>query len=241
MSNKFFVIISFIILSGCSESNSNQINLSTVISPEYSSYVTIANCNLLEGNSLINLESFLSSQTIQKKGSKLSLSVLFPDSSSYVNTFLIYAEANLENEASKSINNIYLNGLDALASCEYEKPYKSTNLFKNISTLTEESDYDITEILNCSYNDGFNYGSFVIAIDRLIQKMEMFKSKYEIDYIELADSKSFIWINRFDNSFFKEELPEIWLSNPLESTEIQNEFKDNAICYDATVYKEFSL
>jgi len=113
MSNKFFVIISFIILSGCSESNSNQINLSTVISPEYSSYVTIANCNLLEGNSLINLESFLSSQTIQKKGSKLSLSVLFPDSSSYVNTFLIYAEANLENEASKSINNIYRNGLDA--------------------------------------------------------------------------------------------------------------------------------
>ena len=154
---------------------------------------------------------------------------------------MIYAEANLENEASKSINNIYLNGLDALASCEYEKPYKSTNLFKNISTLTEESDYDITEILNCSYNDGFNYGSFVIAIDRLIQKMEMFKSKYEIDYIELADSKSFKWINRFDNSFFKEELPEIWLSNPLESTEIQNEFKDNAICYDATVYKEFSL
>jgi hypothetical protein len=71
--------------------------------------------------------------------------------------------------------------------------------------------------------------------------MEMFKSKYEIDYIELSDGKSFLWVNRFNNSFYKSELPELWLKNSEESTEIQNEFKDNAVCNNATVYKEFSL
>ena len=101
--------------------------------------------------------------------------------------------------------------------------------------------YNISEILNCSYNDGYSYGSFVIAVDRLIQKMEMFKSKYEIDYIESRDENSFLWVNRFNNSFYESELPELWLKNPEESLEIQNEFKDNAICNNASVYKEFSL
>ena len=44
-----------------------------------------------------------------------------------------------------------------------------------------------------------------------------------------------------NNSFYKSELPELWLKNPEESSEIQNEFKDNAVCNNATVYKEFSL
>ena len=139
------------------------------------------------------------------------------------------------------INNIYIDGLESISTCSYEQPSKSLTLFTNPLNLSQSEDYNISEILNCSYNDGYSYGSFVIAVDRLIQKMEMFKSKYEIDYIELRDENSFLWVNRFNNSFYESELPELWLKNPEESLEIQNEFKDNAICNNASVYKEFSL
>ena len=241
MNNKIILIISCFIIANCSDEDSNQARLSAVILPEYSFFTVVADCSLAKGNSLIDLESFLSSQAISKGNTDTSVSVLFPDSSTSVNTFLIYIKGSSEVEAGNRINNIYIDGLESISSCSYEQPSKSLNLFTNPLNLSRSEDYSIAEILNCSYNYGYSYGSFVIAVDRLIQKMEMFKSKYEIDYIELSNGKSFLWVNRFNNSFYKSELPELWLKNSEESSEIQNEFKDNAVCNNATVYKEFSL
>ena len=241
MNNKIILIISCFIISNCSDKDSNQTRLSAVILPEYSSFAVVADCSLSKGNSLIDLESFLSSQAISKGNTDSSVSVLFPNNSASVNTFLIYIKGGSEVETTNRINNIYIYGLESISTCSYEQPSKSLTLFTNPLNLSQSEDYNISEILNCSYNDGYSYGSFVIAVDRLIQKMEMFKSKYEIDYIELRDENSFLWVNRFNNSFYESELPELWLKNPEESLEIQNEFKDNAICNNASVYKEFSL
>ena len=241
MNNKIILIISCFIIANCSDEDSNQARLSAVILPEYSFFTVVADCSLAKGNSLIDLESFLSSQAISKGNIDSSVSVLFPDNSASVNTFLIYIKGGSEVEATNRINNIYIDGLESISTCSYAQPSKSLTLFTNPLSLSQSEDYSITEILNCSYNDGYSYGSFVIAVDRLIQKMEMFKSKYEIDYIELRDESSFLWVNRFNNSFYESELPELWLKNPEESKEIQNEFKDNAVCNNATVYKEFSL
>jgi len=241
MNNKIILIISCFIIANCADKGSNQARLSGVILPEYNSFTVVADCSLAKGNSLIDLESFLSSQAILKGNTGSSVSLLFPDNSASVNNFLIYTKGSSEVGANNTINNIYIDGLETISTCSYEQPSKSLNLFTNPLNLSQSEDYSITEILNCSYNDGYSYGSFVIAVDRLIQKMEMFKSKYEIDYIELSDGKSFLWVNRFNNSFYKSELPELWLKNSEESTEIQNEFKDNAVCNNATVYKEFSL
>jgi hypothetical protein len=241
MNNKIILIISCFIIANCSDEDSNQARLSAVILPEYSFFTVVADCSLAKGNSLIDLESFLSSQAISKGNIDTSVSVLFPDNSASVNTFLIYIKGRSEVEAINRINNIYIDGLESISTCSYAQPSKSLTLFTNPLSLSQSEDYSITEILNCSYNDGYSYGSFVIAVDRLIQKMEMFKSKYEIDYIELRDESSFLWVNRFNNSFYESELPDLWLKNPEESTEIQNEFKDNAVCNNATVYKEFSL
>jgi hypothetical protein len=241
MNNKIILIISCFIIANCSDEDSNQARVGAVILPEYSFFTVVADCSLAKGNSLIDLESFLSSQAISKGNIDTSASVLFPDNSASVNTFLIYIKGGSEVEATNRINNIYIDGLESISTCSYAQPSKSLTLFTNPLSLSQSEDYSITEILNCSYNDGYSYGSFVIAVDRLIQKMEMFKSKYEIDYIELRDESSFLWVNRFNNSFYESELPDLWLKNPEESTEIQNEFKDNAVCNNATVYKEFSL
>ena len=241
MNNKIILIISCFIIANCSDEDSNQARLSAVILPEYSFFTVVADCSLAKGNSLIDLESFLSSQAISKGNIDTSVSVLFPDNSASVNTFLIYIKGGSEVEATNRINNIYIDGLESISTCSYAQPSKSLTLFTNPLSLSQSEDYSITEILNCSYNDGYSYGSFAIAVDRLIQKMEMFKSKYEIDYIELRDKNSFLCVNRFNNSFYESELPDLWLKNPEESTEIQNEFKDNAVCNNATVYKEFSL
>ena len=118
----------------------------------------------------------------------------------------------------------------------------SSVLFDGLKELNS-SEYLVTEILSCSYNGGSNFGTFAIAIDRLIQKMGLAAADYKISYIESIEStgEEFLWINRFSNNFYLNTLPDIWFGDLEQSREIQDEFKENATCTIAKTYKEFII
>ena len=120
-------------------------------------------------------------------------------------------------------------------SCQYSqnKNEISSNKKQNISNNAE--------ILRCLYKPGFNYGTFRISIDRLIGKMNQLKIQYGTEYFqEESNSREFIWINYFYQEDFKNNISTQWLTDP-DSTEIKNEFLDNAECIDSKTYRFFQI
>ena len=244
MHRNFLITIFFIILASCSSDNNQVSRLSELVKPSFNLSTGIIDCKLKSDNSLIDLESFLSRISISKLidlDSNNNISVLFPDGSDYVDSFLIQVSLN----SSKEVNSIYTKfidaGLDNIANCRQD--FKSRNLSVIFNSLDQvnSSDYVITEVLNCSYNESYNFGTFLIAIDRLIQQINFFNPNYRIDYIDVNDSDNFIWINRFEKSYYEDVLPEIWVQNINDSKEIQDEFRENATCEASKKYKEFNI
>jgi hypothetical protein len=192
------------------------------------------------------LEAFLSNNSITEPINtqfKTSTSLLFPDNLDVVEEFLIQLSA----ESSENILNSYAvlkkQGIEDIAACKiFNRPSYSSVLFDGFKKLNS-SEYLVTEILSCSYNRGFNFGTFAIAIDRLIQKMGLAAAEYKISYLEPTEStgEEFIWFNSFSNNFYLNTLPDIWFSDLEQSREIQDEFKENATCTIAKTYKEFII
>lgn len=239
------LIISFALIS-CSGSGKEVSEVSKLIKPSFDKNVSIYSCELNASSSLIDLEAFLSNNSIIEPINtqfKTSTSLLFPDNLDAVEEFLIQLSA----ESSESILNSYTvlkeQGIEDIAACKiFNRPSYSSVLFDGFKKLNS-SEYLITEILSCSYNGGSNFGTFAIAIDRLIQKMGLAAADYKISYLEPTEStgKEFLWVNSFSNNFYLNTLPDIWFSDLEQSREIQDEFKENATCTIAKTYKEFII
>ena len=239
------LIISFALIS-CSGSGKEVSEVSKLIKPSFDKNVSIYSCELNASSSLIDLEAFLSNNSIIEPINtqfKTSTSLLFPDNLDAVEEFLIQLSA----ESSESILNSYTvlkeQGIEDIAACKiFNRPSYSSVLFDGLKELNS-SEYIITEILSCSYNGGSNFGTFVIAIDRLIQKMGLAAADYKISYLEPTEStgKEFLWVNSFSNNFYLNTLPDIWFGDLEQSREIQDEFKENATCTIAKTYKEFII
>jgi hypothetical protein len=239
------LIISFALIS-CSGSGKEVSEVSKLIKPSFDKNVSIYSCELNASSSLIDLEAFLSNNSIIEPINtqfKTSTSLLFPDNLDAVEEFLIQLSA----ESSESILNSYTvlkeQGIEDIAACKiFNRPSYSSVLFDGFKELNS-SEYLITEILSCSYNGGSNFGTFAIAIDRLIQKMGLAAADYKISYLEPTEStgKEFLWVNSFSNNFYLNSLPDIWFSDLEQSREIQDEFKENATCTIAKTYKEFII
>ena len=104
----------------------------------------------------------------------------------------------------------------------------------------QENKY-VNELLRCNYNEGFNFGTFRVAIDRFKNQMNSLNIAYEAVYLQTNKSpRSFIWINNFYSNEPSELIPSDWLSNE-ESQEIRQEFLDNANCIDAKMHDVFVL
>jgi hypothetical protein len=239
------LIISFALIS-CSGNREEVSEVSKLIKPSFDKNVSIYSCKLNPSSSLIDLEAFLSNNSITEPINtqfKTSTSLLFPDNLDVVEEFLIQLSA----ESSENILNSYAvlkkQGIEDIAACKiFNRPSYSSVLFDGFKKLNS-SEYLVTEILSCSYNRGFNFGTFAIAIDRLIQKMGLAAAEYKISYLEPTEStgEEFIWFNSFSNNFYLNTLPDIWFSDLEQSREIQDEFKENATCTIAKTYKEFII
>ena len=111
-----------------------------------------------------------------------------------------------------------------------------------ISSIAEndKSSHSV-EILRCVYNNGFNYGSFRVAIDRFNITMEALNIPYEALYlVKNNDEDEFTWINNFYVDNYSDLISSEWISMQI-AEDIKQEFSENAKCVDAKSYDVFYI
>ena len=236
---KYSLILIFLI--SCSSESDNAVEANSLISPDYQFSSEFFECKLNDDYTLLNLESFFSNllkNDLLNNDGMFDIEVFFPKSS-YVSEFIL----NLKNYSNQDIYNSFLeqlsiNGFDEIAECRFDK-----NEYKGLLLIEEESKMPkyINELLKCEYNQGFNYGTFRIAIDRFSTEMNSLKIPYEAIYIQNDKStNSFIWINNFYTKDFSDAISSDWINNT-EANEIKQEFLENAKCIEAKMYDAFLL
>ena len=233
-------LISFFIYS-CSSEIDKGIEANSLISPDYNFSVELFECELNEDYTLLNLESFLSDLVKNenyKNNQEYDLEVFFPKSE-FVNEFVLNLKTYSDEDNYNSfINQLSTKGFDEIAKCKFNK-----NDYNGLLLIDQgiQQDKYVNELLRCDYKEGFNFGTFRVAIDRFKNKMNSLKIPYEAVYIQTDDSpRSFIWINNF---YFNEPSDLIlsdWL-NDKEAQEIKQEFLDNANCINANMHDVFVL
>ena len=241
-----YTLIILILLSACSDRDSeNEIKLSTLIEADFTYTQDLFNCSLNQNLSLISLETFFSKNISKYKTlaeeESLGLSIFFPDNNSNITNFIISIISNKNpGGIKKFIDAINEDSFDKVASCSFaiyqnrginfqEKSTKKTDLYTNV------------EILNCNFNDGYNFGTFEISINKFINNLRLIKLPYSMSYLEDNSSNNdFIWINYYYTDDYEKILLENWIGNN-NSMEIQNEFSENATCIESNKYKSYRL
>ena len=239
LSFKSFLVIIFIF--SCSSEVDKGIEANLLISPDYNFSIEFFECNLNTGYTLLNLESFLSDLTRNEKSKNndvYDLEVFFPKSN-YVNEFILNLKTyRNDNTYNNFINELSAKGFDEIARCKFDKNNYQGKLL--IDYKTKQQKYN-NEILRCNYNDGFNFGTFRVAVDRFINQIQLLNIPYDAIYIQSDDSsRSFIWINNFYSNEPANVILSDWLDNT-EAKDIKEEFLENAKCINAAMHDVFVL
>ena len=231
----------------CEQDSSDADNkLSSLIKPNFSYNQDLFKCNLVSNSSLIGLESFFSIQankySSMSKDNGLNISILFPENNENVDNFLISIRSDGNHIPIRNfIDQIKSDGFEDIASCTFSiYQHKALDVIKNINNVIDNTFVNI-EILRCSFNNGYNFGTFQIAINRYIDNVDKLDMPYSVSYIEdNSTNNDFMWINSFYDSSYQTILLENWI-NKKDAAEIKDEFTENATCIDSTKYKSYRL
>ena len=238
----YFFLIS-VVLVACGNEKIQTKSLNSLISPNYSFNQDFFYCDLNKNMSLLNLESFLSkfvSDNVNDFSNILDINILFPDKTQEVTEFVFSVRSNQNlKEVSDFVNLLDMDDFNKIASCNYTiQQFDATDLIQSESEAT--NDFLNVEILRCTYNPGYNFGTFRISIDRFVNAVGRLKLPYNLSYINLKKNNSFIWINSFNINNQEELLEKNWISDD-ESKAIKDEFNENATCLDSKKYKSYEL
>ena len=238
----YFFLIS-VVLAACGNEKIQTKSLNSLISPNYSFNQDFFYCDLNKNMSLLNLESFLSkfvSDNVNDFSNILDINILFPDKTQEVTEFVFSVRSNQNSkEVSDFVNLLEMDDFNKIASCNYAiQQLDATDLIQSESEAT--NDFLNVEILRCTYNPGYNFGTFRISIDRFVNAVGRLKLPYSLSYINLKKNNSFIWINSFNINNQEEFLEKNWISDD-ESKAIKDEFNENATCLDSKKYKSYEL
>ena len=238
----YFLLIS-VVLVACGNEKIQTKSLNSLISPNYSFNQDFFYCDLNKNMSLLNLESFLSkfvSDNVNDFSNILDINILFPDKTQEVTEFVFSVRSNQNSkEVSDFVNLLDMDDFNKIASCNYAiQQFDATDLIQSESEAT--NDFLNVEILRCTYNPGYNFGTFRISIDRFVNAVGRLKLPYSLSYINLKKNNSFIWINSFNINNHEEFLEKNWISDD-ESKAIKDEFNENATCLDSKKYKSYEL
>ena len=234
----FFLLFLF----SCSSDLDQSIEANLLIAPDYNFSNYLIECELKESANLLNLESFLSILIKDDfyNDNNFEIKAYFPKTD-YVDKFIF----NIQNSTEVNIYNSFINdlsqkGFDKIALCNFNTDkLKGISLFD--SELTSNKSSITSEILSCNYNDGYNYGTFKLAIDRFLNHMSLLKIPYQISYLQADNNSSeFTWINNFYSENYTEEITELWI-NTKEAREIKDEFLQNAQCIESNLYNSFTI
>jgi hypothetical protein len=238
----YFFLIS-VVLVACGNEKIQTKSLNSLISPNYSFNQDFFYCDLNKNMSLLNLESFLSkfvSDNVNDFSNILDINILFPDKTQEVTEFVFSVRSNQNSkEVSDFVNLLDMDDFNKIASCNYAiQQFDATDLIQSESEAT--NNFLNVEILRCTYNPGYNFGTFRISIDRFVNAVGRLKLPYSLSYINLKKNNSFIWINSFNINNQEEFLEKNWISDD-ESKAIKDEFNENATCLDSKKYKSYEL
>lgn len=211
----YFFLIS-VVLVACGNEKIQTKSLNSLISPNYSFNQDFFYCDLNKNMSLLNLESFLSkfvSDNVNDFYNILDINILFPDETQEVTEFVFSVRSNQNSkEVSDFVNLLDMDDFNKIASCNYAiQQLDATDLIQSESEAT--NDFLNVEILRCTYNPGYNFGTFRISIDRFVNAVGRLKLPYSLSYINLKKNNSFIWINSFNINNQEEFLEKNWISD----------------------------
>ena len=238
----YFLLIS-VVLVACGNEKIQTKSLNSLISPNYSFNQDFFYCDLNKNMSLLNLESFLSkfvSDSVNDFSNILNINILFPDKTQEVTEFVFSVRSNQNSKKVLDfVNLLDMDDFNKIASCNYAiQQFDATDLIQSESEAT--NNFLNVEILRCTYNPGYNFGTFRISIDRFVNAVGRLKLPYSLSYINLKKNNSFIWINSFNINNQEEFLEKNWISDD-ESKAIKDEFNENATCLDSKKYKSYEL
>ena len=238
----YFFLIS-VVLVACGNEKIQTKSLNSLISPNYSFNQDFFYCDLNKNMSLLNLESFLSkfvSDNVNDFSNILDINILFPDKTQEVTEFVFSVRSNQNSKKVLDfVNLLDMDDFNKIASCNYAiQQFDATDLIQSESEAT--NNFLNVEILRCTYNPGYNFGTFRISIDRFVNAVGRLKLPYSLSYINLKKNNSFIWINSFNINNQEEFLEKNWISDD-ESKAIKDEFNENATCLDSKKYKSYEL
>jgi hypothetical protein len=246
MRKVFNIFAIFVMLNGCSKEDlSNEGKISSLILPDFTYTQDLFDCDLNKNQTLIGLESFFSKNIEEYKVianlESLKISVLFPDKSTNITNFIIsIVSDNNRIGLMRIVDAINNDSFREVASCSFEIfQHKGINFKEEFVTNTNS--FTNAEILRCKFNDGYNFGTFKISIDRFVNNLKLRDLPYSVSYLEDSSlDNNFIWINYFYQEDYQDFLLKNWI-NDKDSAEIQNEFAENAICIETNKYKSYKL
>ena len=165
---------------------------------------------------------------------------MFADSTN-VNEFIF----KLRNYSSNNIYETFIEklsnkGFDEIASCKFNEEQLRGYLVLELDKKIDNSSYT-SEILNCNYNEGYNFGTFRIALDRFVSEIKKQDILYEAEYLQNDKlESSFIWINKYYEDDYLDTLADKWITND-NASGIKAEFSENAICEGSKIYNSFLI
>ncbi len=234
-----------VILVSCGNNNvKDDIKLSSLIEPEFSFNHSIIECKLLGESSLIDLEFFFSKNIAKYKtitANKIKLFILFPENNINVNNFIINIISSIDDESLQTlIEEIKNDSINNIAECEFIVA-KNKGLTVINYQNKNELDYSLIEILSCKYNQGYNYGTFQITINRFINHIKKLQIPFSLRYVQkFPNNTNFLWINSFHDESYEKMLIDSWV-NSGDASEIKDEFIENATCIESSSYKSYQL
>ena len=244
MFKNIYILISFFIITSCGDSSTEtNSSLSALIQPEFTYSQDFFDCSINSEYSLINLESFFSSfvDVYKNEDDGVKVSVLFPDKVDVIKKFIISVISDNNPQAvANFVEDLAAKGFSDIASCSFSI-YQMKGFNIVAKKIKPASDYVFIEMLRCKYNEGYNFGTFKISIERFLNQINALDIPYTLSYIKNKDSDNdFLWINSFYGMNFKDQLSNNWIKSK-DSIEIQDEFNSNSSCIDSKSYKSYQL
>jgi len=236
----YFIL--FFLISCSNGDNTQDLKSSNFIKPNFTSIQTRYDCVLDKDKSLNNLEALIPSLVVSTKNSipSASLEILFNQGSNIEYFSIIYSDKNMATDNQSFLNILVEEGLYQISNCSMSDiDLQSANIFIDNISLNPDS-FEV-EILNCEFNEGYNYGTFSIEIDTFLNALRSKEILYFAKFQQVNDlSSSFTWINYLGSEDDKNKLYEIWLEEE-GSIRIQESFNTQSTCQSSSAYKGYKI
>ena len=174
---------------------------------------------------------------ITKKNINQSLKFVYSDNNSLSVSNFILIEQSRKNKILSSSLKFIEEGSDIFTCNEDTNSYEVTTLFyQNLS-----DDIFISEVIDCKFNEGFNYGTFSVEFDFFIRSLSNYDLAYKVDFMKNQKTPGrFLWQNYFQTKEEQFNFFQKWIKDSA-SQEIKQIFEEQVQCFSSSNYKSFKI